>query len=224
MARVDTAAIAGGIPGYDLMRRAGAAVAEEALTLLPAAGRVLVLCGPGNNGGDGFVAARLLVEAGHAVDLRLLGTRAGLKGDARLAAADWTGPVVETFAGLDAGGVDLIVDALFGAGLARDLDGAAENAVSFMNSSACPVLSVDVPSGIDGDTGAIRGCAVRAARTVTFVALKPGHLLRPGAPIAARSASPRSGPARTPSRQVSPPACRPFTATDPTFGDLPSRA
>ena len=180
MARVDSAAIAGGVPGYDLMRRAGAAVAAEAHTLLPARGRVLVLCGPGNNGGDGFVAARLLAEAGHAVDLRLLGTRATLSGDAGLAAADWAGPVVEGLDALDADGVDLIVDALFGAGLSRDLEGAAESAVAFMNSSGCPVLAIDVPSGIDGDRGAVRGCAVRAARTITFVAYKPGHLLQPG--------------------------------------------
>ncbi|WP_283207356.1 NAD(P)H-hydrate epimerase, partial [Methylobacterium soli] len=111
MARVDASAIAGGIPGYDLMRRAGAAVAAEACALLPARGRVLILCGPGNNGGDGLIAARRLAEAGHAVEVRLLGARAALSGDAGLAAADWTGPVVEGMAGLDAEGVDLVIDA-----------------------------------------------------------------------------------------------------------------
>src|SRR4051812_16542388 len=95
MAQVDAAAIAGGVPGIDLMRRAGAAVAERARAFAPAGGRILVLCGPGNNGGDGFVAASRLAEAGYAVAVRLLGERAHLSGDAALAAAGWTGPVQE---------------------------------------------------------------------------------------------------------------------------------
>ncbi|WP_375463825.1 NAD(P)H-hydrate dehydratase [uncultured Methylobacterium sp.] len=179
MARVDAAAIAGGVPGMVLMRAAGAAVAARARAHLPPAGRVLVLCGPGNNGGDGFVAARLLQDAGYAVDLALLGERATLAGDAALAAAAWTGPVAEA-AAADPSGCDLVIDALFGAGLSRDLAGAARTLVERINAAGRPVLAVDVPSGIDGNTGSPRGGAVRATETVTFVALKPGHLLQPG--------------------------------------------
>ena len=178
MRRVDAAAIAAGTPGLALMEAAGAAVAERARVHLPAGGRVLVLCGPGNNGGDGFVAARLLAEAGYRVDLRLLGERAALKGDAALAAAAWTGPVgtAET----ELGETDLIIDALFGAGLCRDLEGLARALVEAVNGAGCPVLAVDMPSGVDGDTGAVRGAGIAATETVTFVALKPGHLLQPG--------------------------------------------
>ncbi|WP_336487730.1 NAD(P)H-hydrate dehydratase [Methylobacterium nigriterrae] len=180
MARVDAAAIAGGTPGIELMRRAGAAVAERARAMAPPGGRILVLCGPGNNGGDGFVAAGRLAEAGYAVEIRLLGMRARLSGDAGLAAAAWAGPLAEAGEPEDFGGFDLVVDALFGAGLSRDLDGTARTWVDVMNCSDCPVLAVDVPSGIDGTTGAVRGIAVRATETVTFVAYKPGHLLQPG--------------------------------------------
>ncbi|WP_232630132.1 NAD(P)H-hydrate dehydratase [Methylobacterium sp. Leaf118] len=183
MRRVDAAAIAAGTPGLTLMQRAGAAVAARARALalalaLAPGGRVLILCGPGNNGGDGFVAARLLAEEGQAVALRLLGDRAALTGDAALAASEWTGAVgpAET----DLPPCDLIIDALFGAGLSRDLDGAARALVEAVNASGVPVLAVDVPSGLDGDTGSVRGVAVRATETVTFVALKPGHLLQPG--------------------------------------------
>jgi hydroxyethylthiazole kinase-like uncharacterized protein yjeF len=176
MRRVDAAAIEAGTPGFALMQRAGAAVVERALTI--GGERILVLCGPGNNGGDGFVAARLLAEAGCAVELRLLGDRDTLTGDAGLAAAEWTGPVGPAEAPLP--DCDLIVDALFGAGLSRNLDGAAHAMVEAVNASGRPVLAVDVPSGLDGDTGQIRGVAVEARETVTFVALRPGHLLQPG--------------------------------------------
>lgn len=178
MRRVDAAAIAAGTSGLTLMEAAGAAVAARARARLPANGRVLVLCGPGNNGGDGFVAARLLAEGGYRVDLRLLGERAALKGDAALAAAAWTGPVGAAEA--EFGETDLVIDALFGAGLCRDLEGLGRALVEAVNRAGCSVLAVDVPSGVDGDTGAVRGAAIQATETVTFVALKPGHLLEPG--------------------------------------------
>ncbi len=146
---------------------------------LPTGGRALVLCGPGNNGGDGFVAARLLAEHGYAVDLRLLGDRGALTGDVALAAGSWTGPVGPVFSG-ELPPCDLVIDALFGAGLSRDLDGDARALVEAVNAGGHPVLAVDIPSGIDGDTGAVRGAAIRATETVTFVTLKPGHLLQPG--------------------------------------------
>jgi len=179
MRRVDAAAIDGGIPGRRLMEAAGTAVAERAAMRLPEDGRVLVLCGPGNNGGDGFVAARLLAERGYAVDLRLLGERGALTGDAALASEAWTGRV-QAAVGDALPPCDLVIDALFGAGLSRDLDGAARTLVEAVNASGRPVLAVDVPSGVDGDTGAVRGVAIRAVETVTFVAFKPGHLLQPG--------------------------------------------
>ncbi|MGV7031290.1 NAD(P)H-hydrate dehydratase [Methylobacterium symbioticum] len=188
MRRVDAAAIAAGTPGLTLMERAGAAVAARARARLAEGGAaesareggaVLVLCGPGNNGGDGFVAARHLAKAGFAVEVILLGHRDQLSGDAAGAAAAWAGRVRE--------GVpetlppcSLVIDALFGAGLSRDLDGEARALVERVNASGLPVLAVDVPSGLDGDTGAVRGAAIRATETVTFVAFKPGHLLQPG--------------------------------------------
>ena len=182
MRRADAAAIAAGTPGLDLMRRAGAAVAERAEAMSGASagdGRVLVLCGPGNNGGDGFVAARLLAAAGIAVEVALLGDRGALKGDAAAAAAEWTGPVADA-AGAEPAGFALVVDALFGAGLSRPLDGAAAALVERINASGVPVLAVDVPSGLDGDTGAPLGPVVTATETVTFARPKPGHRLLPG--------------------------------------------
>jgi len=179
MRRVDTTAIEGGIPGLQLMEAAGAAVAERAAARLPGGGRAIVLCGPGNNGGDGFVAARLLAARGYGVALCLLGDRAALAGDADRAAQAWTGPVQQAAADALPSG-NLIIDALFGAGLSRDLDGAARALVEAVNASGIPVLAVDVPSGVDGDTGAARGAAIQAVETVTFVAFKPGHLLQPG--------------------------------------------
>lgn len=182
MRRMDEAAIGAGVPGIELMRRAGAAVAARAAALVPVSSRILVLCGPGNNGGDGFVAARLLERNGHAVDLVCTVPVESLTGDAALAAADWQGPVLSEAAvsEADLAGAALVIDALFGAGLSRDLDGAARSLIERVAAAGIPVLAVDVPSGIDGDTGALRGVALRAQETVTFVALKPGHLLQPG--------------------------------------------
>lgn len=179
MARADAFTIAGGVPGALLMERAGEAVARLAARVTLAGGRVLVLCGPGNNGGDGFVAARLLAAVGYRVRLALLGNRAALRGDAALMAAQWTGPV-EPGEGVALEAVDLVIDALFGAGLARDLDGAARELVERVNASGVPVLAVDLPSGIDGATGAVRGAAIKARWSVTFFRPKPGHMLLPG--------------------------------------------
>jgi hydroxyethylthiazole kinase-like uncharacterized protein yjeF len=178
MADADRLTIAGGTSGYALMEAAGAAVAEVA-TRIAGGGDILVVAGPGNNGGDGFVAASQLAPAGFSVRLALLGDRAALKGDAALAAHVYGGAVERLGAGTDFS-ADLIVDALFGAGLARPLDGDAARAVEAINASGRPVLAVDLPSGIDGRTGEARGPAVRAKRTVTFFRLKPGHLLLPG--------------------------------------------
>ena len=184
MAEADRLTIAGGTPGIELMENAGAAVARAALAWLGnEANRVAVLCGPGNNGGDGFVAARLLREAGIEVSVGLLGSAASLEGDAAQAVQRYGGPI-GSLEDIDLEAADLVVDALFGAGLARDLDGAPRAAVERLNAwtrgNGRPILAVDVPSGIDGTTGAVRGAAVKARATVTFFRRKPGQLLLPG--------------------------------------------
>jgi hydroxyethylthiazole kinase-like uncharacterized protein yjeF len=178
MASADRLTIAGGVAGLDLMRKAGAAVAETARDMLQG-GRVLVLAGPGNNGGDGFVAANELLRSDRAVRVALLGERDRLKGDAAKAAAAYEGPLEPLTAETDLSAA-LIVDALFGAGLGRPLAGDVAQVVERVNASGTPVLAVDLPSGVDGRTGAAEGAAVRATRTVTFFRLKPGHLLVPG--------------------------------------------
>jgi NAD(P)H-hydrate epimerase len=179
MAAADAFAMARGTPGHVLMDRAGRAVADAVARTHRAGTRALVLCGPGNNGGDGFVAARVLRERGFIVSLVLLGSREALKGDAAGAAALWKGEV-GTVEDADPSGADVVVDALFGAGLARDLDGSAAALVGAVNAVGKKVVAVDVPSGLDGNSGQMRGIAVQATETVTFFRLKPGHLLYPG--------------------------------------------
>lgn len=178
MGEADRLTIAGGVRGRDLMQRAGEGVAD-ALCSLSGGRCVAVVAGPGNNGGDGFVAARRLAERGRDVTVHFVGDRKRLAGDAAEAARDWTGSVKEakpaSFADCDA-----IVDALFGAGLDRDISGLPAAMIKAMNAAAKPVLSVDLPSGVNGTTGAVMGVAVKAARTVTFFRRKPGHLLLPG--------------------------------------------
>ena len=174
MARADAAAIAGGIPGIVLMEAAGRAVARAAMRRFRPV-RTLVLAGPGNNGGDGWVAARLLEDAGWPVAVAPLAPpRPG--SDAALAAARWRGPVVP-FSAAEAARAGLVIDAVFGAGLSKPVEGLAGEVLSGLRA---PVLAVDVPSGVDGATGAVLGVAPRAALTVTFFRRKPGHLLFPG--------------------------------------------
>ncbi len=178
MGEADRRTIAGGIAGTVLMENAGRAVADAISQRWPPR-PVAVLCGPGNNGGDGFVAARILAERGWTVRLALLGERAALKGDAAWAAARWTGAVEALSVGvLD--GAGLVVDALFGAGLARAISGVAAEVIATLRERDVPVVAVDVPSGVDGASGEIRGVAPQAALTVTFFRRKPGHLLLPG--------------------------------------------
>jgi len=173
MARADAAAISGGTPGIDLMEAAGRAVAEAVMERhLPRP--VVVLCGPGNNGGDGFVAARHLHAAGWPVRVALLGERAALRGDAALAAKAWSGPIEAAHPAL-LEGKPLVVDALFGAGLSRPIDGVAGDLIDAMNAQALHVVAVDVPSGLHGDSGAVMARAPVAECTVTFFRAKPGH-------------------------------------------------
>ena len=176
MYRADALAIAGGVPGPALMEAAGAAVVR-AVCERWAPHPTVVLCGPGNNGGDGFVIARLLLEAGWPVRLALLGSRSALRGDAAVAAERWGGPVEAADPYL-LNGNPLVIDALFGAGLARPLDGMAKAVVEAMDGRT--VVAVDVPSGVHGDSGEVTGAAPQAALTVTFFRRKPGHILLPG--------------------------------------------
>ena len=174
MGRADAAAIAAGIPGERLMEAAGRAVARAAQRRFRPC-RTLVLAGPGNNGGDGYVAARHLAQAGWPVAVAALGApRPG--SDAGGAAARWRGPVAP-FAPAEAARAELVIDAVFGAGLARPVEGLAAEVLA---AARAPILAVDVPSGLDGATGQVRGFAPQAALTVTFFRLKPGHLLLPG--------------------------------------------
>ena len=179
MGRADRLAIEGGVPGLTMMENAGRAVADEVSRRFPDARRVAVLCGPGNNGGDGFVAARHLLDRGYAVKLGFNGDPGRLPDDAAENARRWTGGIEPLKSDLIAD-ADVVVDALFGAGLARPIEGAFAALIETVNASGLPVIAVDVPSGIDGTTGGVRGAAVRAVATVTFFRLKPGHLLLPG--------------------------------------------
>jgi len=177
MAEADRLAVASGLPSIKLMENAGRAVAD-AVAARGAPASVIVFAGPGNNGGDGFVAARLLRERGCPVELRLLGARERLRGDAAIAADRYGGPVRPLSGDIPANAV--VIDALFGAGLARAVDGEAAEAIEAINASGAHIIAVDLPSGVNGDTGLLQGVAVRATDTVTFFRKKPGHVLLPG--------------------------------------------
>ncbi len=178
MYAADRWAMARGTSGVSLMEAAGKACADAILERFERC-QVAVLCGPGNNGGDGFVIARLLRQAGWGVSFFLMGEREALQGDAGHMAHQWNGPVYSLTP--DAvENADLIVDALFGAGLSKDLEGTPRVLAETATARGIPVMAVDVPSGIDGDTGGVRGAAFHAALTVTFFRKKPAHLLLPG--------------------------------------------
>jgi len=172
-----------GVPSLELMERAGSGATELLLARFPAARLVLIVAGVGNNGGDGFVVARLLKKHGREARVLVVGDLARLSGDALVNQRAW----------VDAGGelarvhegslgllerslaeADLVVDALFGTGLARELAGVSASVVERMNAANKPTLALDLPSGIDADTGVPCGVAVRASVTVTFAGLKRG--------------------------------------------------
>jgi hydroxyethylthiazole kinase-like uncharacterized protein yjeF len=159
-----------------LMERAGLAVAELAQQVAPAQARaVLVLAGPGNNGGDAFVAARHLKSAWFDVRVVFTGQVEKLQADARAAFDAWQATGGDLLANMPADWRwDLALDGLFGIGLARDLDPRHAQLVTTLNASGKPVVAIDVPSGVDADTGKVHGAAVRAVHTVTFLGLKAG--------------------------------------------------
>ncbi|MDK9725498.1 MAG: NAD(P)H-hydrate dehydratase [Sterolibacteriaceae bacterium MAG5] len=163
-----------------LMERAGAAAAAVALEMLAADGVPLVVAGPGNNGGDAFVVARLLKESGYAPVMVFAGEIEGLPADARGALESWRSIGGEIHTAIPDRGYALVIDGLFGIGLARPLAGRYAALVARINGLGCPVLALDMPSGLDSESGRVMGTAVRATRTATFIALKPGLLTLDG--------------------------------------------
>src|SRR2546429_1787041 len=178
MERADRLTIAAGTPGCALMLSAGQAVAEAAMGLVEE-GPITVVAGRGNNGGDGFVAAAELAARGREVSVILLCERDSLQGDAALAARGWKYPVLP-FNPQAIGKPALIIDALFGAGLNRPVKGDPLEMIEAVTANRARVLAVDLPSGINGTTGAVLGAAINAVETVTFFRRKPAHLLMPG--------------------------------------------
>ena len=181
--QVDRAAIKDlGIPGYTLMKSASVEALNEATSFFPTAQRWQVFCGAGNNGGDGYVLARLAAQRGISVSVTALTPPENLQGDAATAYADFIadGGHVDPCRGAPDDHVDLIVDAMLGSGLVRDVEGQYADAVNAINKQSSPVMALDIPSGLDGDSGAIRGVAIRADLTVTFVGLKTGLFLNDG--------------------------------------------
>ncbi len=168
-----------GIPATELMKRAGAAALASLCRIWPDAGAATILCGSGNNAGDGYVLAARAREAGIAVTVLALADPAGLRGAAAEAFAEFRAGSGRTQA-FDAqalAAAPLVVDALLGTGLARDVEGPVRDCIDAVNAAGRPVLALDVPSGLDADTGLVRGVAIRAARTITFVGLKSGLFL-----------------------------------------------
>ncbi len=168
-----------GIPGYTLMQRAGSAAFDAVRRDWPEARRVAVLCGVGNNAGDGYVFARRARAGGVALSVAALGEPARLAGDAAQAYRDFVadGGVAGAFDASAVNGVDLVVDALLGSGVDRPVEGAYRDCIENVNRSGRPVLALDIPSGLDADSGLPHGVAVRATRTLGFVALKAGYFL-----------------------------------------------
>ena len=174
-------AIIAGTSGETLMENAGKALIDL-ITQQYKPRPALVVCGTGNNGGDGFVAARMLKEKNWQVTLAILGNPDDIKNDAKKARDKWnmSGGATRTFTPDMLKESGLVVDAIFGTGLERAIEGDYKKAINAINDSKLPVVSVDIASGINTNTGAIMGVAIKAAHTVTFVRAKPGHVLLPG--------------------------------------------
>lgn len=182
MARIDASAERSGISVSALMERAGQAVAASALKYYPQALRYVVLCGIGNNGGDGFIAARALSESGSEVAVFVFGDIGKLKGAAKQA-FDCMALPFEPLDDYQPRSGDVVIDAIFGAGLSRDVPAEVATLIDAVETAAIPVIAIDLPSGLCGRRGVPLGRAFQAARTVTFMARKPGHVLMPGRPL-----------------------------------------
>jgi hydroxyethylthiazole kinase-like uncharacterized protein yjeF len=167
-----------GVDGFSLMKAAGKAVADEILARFSSSS-VLVLCGPGNNGGDGFVVASLLKKKKWPVTLACAVPIYDLQGAAARASDLWKGPVL-SFENLELPEGGIVVDAVFGTGLSRPIEGEIAEVLETVQQSDCTVIAVDMPSGLDGDTGECQGCTPQADVTVTFFRKKLGHVLMPG--------------------------------------------
>lgn len=178
MAEADRLTMAAGVTGEVLMLRAAAAVAQAACSMVPD-GPVALLAGCGNNGGDAYACATLLRDAGRAATVFASGPVADGTGDAARMASEW-GEGAEPLERFRPEAFALVIDGLYGAGLSRDIEGVEADAIARSNAGATPTLAIDLPSGICGNDGRIRGVALQADRTVTFFRRKPGHLLQPG--------------------------------------------
>lgn len=179
MALADHLAIQNGTSGIELMQNAGDVLFKALRQHSTNAKDILIVCGIGNNGGDGFVLAERLFKANIRVSVCIIGEPSQISGDARLA-FDAIPAAVTRVQKPKWDTYDLIVDGLFGAGLARDITGDYAKAVLAMNAAPAKILAIDLPSGINGETGQISGCAIEADLTVTFFRQKPGHILLPG--------------------------------------------
>ncbi len=179
MSRAEKLAAEAGVSTLTMMENAGRAVAEEVVRRYPRGSRVNVLCGPGNNGGDGFVCARSLRERGYQVRLALHGKREDLPRDAKEMARRWD-EQIDTLSLQTLEGAHIIVDGLYGTGLRDNLTGIPAQIVEEVNARGLNVIAIDVPTGIDATTGKVHGVAFKAASTVTFFRRKVGHVLLPG--------------------------------------------
>jgi ADP-dependent NAD(P)H-hydrate dehydratase / NAD(P)H-hydrate epimerase len=179
MGRAEQIAAAAGLPTLTMMENAGRCVAEEVVRRYPRGSRVVVLCGPGNNGGDGFVCARYLRERGYHVRLALLGRQEDLKRDPKEMARRWD-EAIEPMTPQSLEGAQIVVDAIYGTGLRDNVAGIVAEMIEAVTGRSLPVISVDVPSGINATSGAVRGVAFKATTTVTFFRRKTGHVLLPG--------------------------------------------
>lgn len=179
MSRAEQLAVEAGTSYLTMMENAGRGVAEEVVRRFPRGSRVTVLCGPGNNGGDGFVCARYLRERGYQVRLALLGRQEDLPRDPKEMARRWD-EAIEPMSLQSLEGAQIIVDAIYGTGLRDNISGVPAQIIEEVTARALPVVSVDVPTGIDATAGIVRGLAFKAAATVTFFRRKTGHILLPG--------------------------------------------
>ena len=190
MKSADERTIAGGVPSLVLMERAAMAVVQTITEEMPEADSAIVLCGTGNNGGDGFAVARILSDLGYRIQIVAPGSPDHFSPDRKQQEAmlkPYGIPVYQSFSEADRNGVSLLVDALFGIGLSREISGDWKTCIDQANASGLPIAAVDMPSGIHTDTGAVLGTAVKAAFTVTFSAPKAGLLLYPGKAFAGKT-------------------------------------